>query len=193
MNVMWQCFHRNLAALVKSSVTRSPMKGDTRGMVPQGSVGGLDAQASQLYLRAVSSMGIGVMAHGFFIAGAILAGLAVALGAFGAHSLKAVLSPEMLIVFDTGVRYQMFHSLALLLTGLAERRDGAAWISRAGWLFLIGIGLFSGSLYALALTDLRWLGAITPFGGLAFLVGWSLLAWGAWKSRQANKPGASKG
>jgi uncharacterized membrane protein YgdD (TMEM256/DUF423 family) len=103
--------------------------------------------------------------------------LAVAFGAFGAHGLRARLSPDMLAVFETGVRYHMYHALALMLTAAAIGRMGSArLLVAAGWLFAVGIVLFSGSLYALALTGTAVLGAITPLGGLAFLAGWACLA-----------------
>ena len=110
------------------------------------------------------------------LVGAVAAFLAVALGAFGAHGLRARLSPDMLAVFETGVRYQMYHALAILIVGLIlGRLDG--WMFRAAaWAFTAGIVLFSGSLYLLALTGVTILGAITPIGGLAFLIGWGLLA-----------------
>jgi len=113
----------------------------------------------------------------FLFFGAVAGFVAVAFGAFGAHALRGKLSPEMLAVFETGVRYQMFHALALLVTAMAVARfDG--WVARAaGWCFLAGIVLFSGSLYALALSGVRALGAITPLGGLAFLAGWALLVY----------------
>ena len=107
--------------------------------------------------------------------GALMAGIGVGLGAFGAHGLRGRLSPEMLAVFETGVRYQMYHALAILLTAaLMARVDGRASII-AGWSFFAGIMIFSGSLYALALTGVTTLGAITPIGGLAFLIGWLAL------------------
>jgi len=111
----------------------------------------------------------------FLLVGAIAGFLAVALGAFGAHALRARLSPEMLAVFETAVRYQMDHALAIILVALiAARFDG--WLIRAaGWSFATGIVLFSGSLYVLALSGATIFGAITPFGGLAFLSGWGLL------------------
>ena len=115
-----------------------------------------------------------------FILIAALAGfLGVALGAFGAHGLRARLSPEMLAVFETGVRYHLVHAVALLaLAGLMNRLSG--WlVTTAGWLFVAGIVLFSGSLYLLALTGVTILGAITPLGGLAFLAGWACLAFAA--------------
>lgn len=100
----------------------------------------------------------------------------VGLGAFGAHGLRGRLSPEMLAVFETGVRYQMYHALALLATAaLMTRADGRAVVV-AGWSFTAGILIFSGSLYALALTGVTILGAVTPIGGVAFLIGWLALA-----------------
>jgi uncharacterized membrane protein YgdD (TMEM256/DUF423 family) len=112
----------------------------------------------------------------FFSLGAASACLAVAAGAFGAHALRARLSPELLAVFETGARYQMYHALALLAVAWATTRWPGALAPAAGWLFALGTVLFSGSLYALALTGARWLGAITPLGGLAFLAGWVCLA-----------------
>ena len=112
-----------------------------------------------------------------FILIAALAGfVGVALGAFGAHGLRGRLTPEMLAVFETGVRYQLVHAVALLaVAALMDRLSG--WlIVTAGWLFLSGMVLFSGSLYLLALTGVTILGAITPLGGLAFLAGWACLA-----------------
>src|SRR5262245_63895076 len=111
----------------------------------------------------------------FMFVGALMGGVGVAIGAFGAHGLRGRLSPEMLAVFETGVRYHMYHALAMLATAaLMSRVDGRS-IVVAGWSFLLGIFLFSGSLYALALTGVTTLGAITPLGGLAFLVGWAAL------------------
>ncbi len=113
----------------------------------------------------------------FFSAGAIAAFVAVALGAFGAHSLKTKLSPEMLDIFEVGVRYQMYHALGLIAVAWATTRWPEANLNSAGWAFIIGIVIFSGSLYLLSATGMRWLGAITPIGGLAFLAGWAILAW----------------
>lgn len=108
--------------------------------------------------------------------GALMGLVGVGLGAFGAHGLRGRLSPEMLAVFETAVRYEMYHALALLATAmLLTRVDGRAMLV-AGWSFVAGILLFSGSLYALALTGVTTLGAITPIGGLAFLIGWAALA-----------------
>ncbi len=108
--------------------------------------------------------------------GAVMGFVGVGLGAFGAHGLKGRLSAEMLAVFETGVRYQMYHALALLVLGaLMSRLEGRAVVV-AGWSFTAGILLFSGSLYALALSGITTLGAITPIGGVAFLIGWIALA-----------------
>ena len=112
----------------------------------------------------------------FFGLGAASAFIAVALGAFAAHGLKARLGAELLATFEIGVRYQMFHALGLLAVGWACTRWPGALVSASGWLFVAGTVLFSGSLYALALTGVRGLGIVTPFGGLAFLAGWLCLA-----------------
>ena len=109
--------------------------------------------------------------------------LAVAAGAFGAHGLRARLSPESLAIFETAARYQMYHALGLIAAGWAAARWPGALPHWAGWLFLAGTVLFSGSLYALALTGTRWLGAITPLGGVAFLAGWLCLALSAAMSK----------
>jgi uncharacterized membrane protein YgdD (TMEM256/DUF423 family) len=115
----------------------------------------------------------------FLAAGSISAFLAVALGAFAAHGLKGRLTPDLLITFEVGVRYHMYHSLALLAAAWVTSRWPESGAVAAGWFFLAGILIFSGSLYLLALTGLRWLGAITPLGGVAFLIGWLVLAWAA--------------
>lgn len=112
------------------------------------------------------------------LAGAILALVAVALGAFGAHALRSRLGPDLLATFETGVRYHMYHALGLLLCAWALDRWPSPQIGWAGWLFVAGIVLFSGSLYLLTLTGARWWGAVTPLGGVAFLLGWICLAWG---------------
>ena len=116
--------------------------------------------------------------------GAVSAALAVAAGAFATHALRARLAPELLAGFETGARYQMYHALALLAAAGAAGRWPAGLVRAAGWLFVAGTVLFSGSLYALALTGVRALGAITPLGGVAFLAGWSCLAAAAWGSRR---------
>ncbi len=113
----------------------------------------------------------------FLLVGSLLGFLGVAAGAFGAHGLRSRLSTEMLAVFETAVRYQMYHVFALLIVAAAIGRLGdARLLSLAGWFFVAGIFLFSGSLYALALSGVTMLGAITPLGGLAFLIGWACLA-----------------
>ena len=113
----------------------------------------------------------------FFTSGAVAALIAVALGAFGAHSLRAKLSPDMLAIFETGVRYQMYHALGLLGVAWATTRWPESNLNPAGWAFIVGIVIFSGSLYILSIFDIRWLGAITPIGGLALLIGWAILVW----------------
>lgn len=113
----------------------------------------------------------------FWILGCLFALLAVGAGAFGAHALRARLPADLLAVFETGARYQMYHALALLAVSWAAARWPGTAVVAAGWLFVAGILLFSGSLYLLSLTGVRWLGAITPLGGVAFLGGWLLLAW----------------
>ena len=118
------------------------------------------------------------MAAGWFATGSVLCGLGVILGAFGAHGLRARLSPEMLVVFETGVRYHLFHALGLLAVAWAASRWPGSYVSIAGYLFVVGIFIFSGSLYVLAITGIRWLGAITPIGGVCLIVGWGLLAVG---------------
>jgi uncharacterized membrane protein YgdD (TMEM256/DUF423 family) len=121
------------------------------------------------------------MASTFTVLAAINGFLGVALGAFAAHSLAAYFSdkPRLEANFKTGVQYHFYHALALLGVAWASSQWTSSLIALAGWLFLLGIILFSGSLYGLSLTGKRWLGAITPLGGLAFLVGWILLGLGA--------------
>ena len=119
------------------------------------------------------------MAQLFTGLGALAAGLAVALGAFGAHGLEGQVPPDRLETFRTGVEYQMYHALALLFVGWATAQGWGALLHWAGYCFLAGIVIFSGTLYLLVLTDTGWLGAITPLGGVAFIAGWALLAWSA--------------
>jgi uncharacterized membrane protein YgdD (TMEM256/DUF423 family) len=119
----------------------------------------------------------------FFGIGAISAGLVVVLGAFAAHGLRARLSTEALQTFETGARYHMYHALALLVVAWAAARWPGTAVTAAGWLFIAGTLLFSGSLYLVAVAGVRALGAITPIGGLAFVLGWLALAWAAWSSR----------
>ena len=118
----------------------------------------------------------------FVLLGSLSAFLGVALGAFGAHGLKTRVTPEMLTVWQTGVQYHLVHALGLVLIGiLCELMPGVPLIRTAGWMLLAGSVLFSGSLYIMVLSDIRALGMITPFGGLAFLIGWLLLAIAAWQ------------
>jgi uncharacterized membrane protein YgdD (TMEM256/DUF423 family) len=120
----------------------------------------------------------------FITIGALSGFIAVAAGAFGAHALRDRLSAPMLQVFQTGVTYEMYHALGLLGVGILLARfsiDGSPWLTAAGGLFIVGTVLFSGSLYLLALTGTTWLGAITPLGGVAFLLGWLALAIGIWR------------
>ena len=116
------------------------------------------------------------------IAGAILMALGVLLGAFGAHALKNSLTPEMLAVYKTAVEYQFYHSLGLLLIGLIGYHVQSKWLNWSGILLFVGVILFSGSLYALTITGIKVLGAITPIGGLAFVAGWICLAIGILKN-----------
>lgn len=115
--------------------------------------------------------------------GAASAFVAVAAGAFGAHGLREALTPDRLAVFETAVRYQMVHALALVAAGLLATRRRGRGVPAAGWLFLLGTVLFSGSLYALALTGTSAWGAVTPFGGVAWLAGWAILALASRKPR----------
>ncbi|MFZ5623130.1 MAG: DUF423 domain-containing protein [Gemmatimonadota bacterium] len=112
----------------------------------------------------------------FAVLGSLFALLAVAAGAFGAHALRARLSPQDLAIVETAARYQMYHALGLLAVAWVASRAPSGTASAAGWLFVAGIATFSGSLYLLTLTGARWLGAITPIGGLSFMVGWLCLA-----------------
>jgi uncharacterized membrane protein YgdD (TMEM256/DUF423 family) len=118
----------------------------------------------------------------FFAIGCLSAFLGVGLGAFGAHALKERLDAAQLATFEVGVRYQMYHALALLAVGWAASRWPGAALTAGGWLLVAGTLLFSPSLYALSLGAPRWLGMATPLGGLAFLAGWLCLAWAAWKA-----------
>ncbi|MEO8062471.1 MAG: DUF423 domain-containing protein [Pseudomonadota bacterium] len=119
-----------------------------------------------------------------YICAGVAGFVGVALGAFAAHALKAKLAPDLLAVFETAVRYQMYHVFALCAAAWAWARWQHKAFAVAGWLFVAGIAIFSGSLYLLALTGTRWLGAITPFGGLALLTGWLCLAVGAWRAQR---------
>ena len=116
-------------------------------------------------------------------AGAINMFIAVAAGAFGAHALKHMLSAEMLTIWQTAVHYQMVHALGLIAIGLLIPRFNRVWLQRAGIAMLAGILIFSGSLYVLALSGMRILGAITPIGGFAFLLAWAMLAWATYRRK----------
>jgi len=117
----------------------------------------------------------------------ILGALGVGAGAFAAHGLKATLDPDMLAIWETGARYQLIHAVALLgVASLGARAGGAGRL--AGFAFCAGILIFSGSLYVLAVTGLRWLGAITPLGGLLLILGWLLLAWEGWRAPRDKAP-----
>ena len=122
----------------------------------------------------------------FFSAGCVVGFTGVALGAFGAHALKARLAPELLATFETGVRYQLTHALALLAVAWACTRWPGRVVQASGWLFIAGTLLFSGSLVALSLTGVRGLGLVTPFGGVALLLGWLCLLAAPWASRTAE-------
>ena len=119
----------------------------------------------------------------FAITGALSALIAVAGGAFGAHALKARLPEDLLAVFEVGIRYQMYHAFGLLVVAWAMTQWPESISSWTGWFFILGTVFFSGSLYILSLTGIRWLGAITPLGGVAFILGWAMLAWGIYRSQ----------
>jgi uncharacterized membrane protein YgdD (TMEM256/DUF423 family) len=118
----------------------------------------------------------------FFLLGSLFGALAVALGAFGAHALRERIEESLLANYQTGVTYMFFHALALFVVVIAATRWPQSNLpSVAGWLFVAGIVFFSGSLFLMAFTGARWLGAVTPIGGVAFIAGWGLLAWTAWR------------
>ena len=117
----------------------------------------------------------------FAVLGSVSAFVAVLAGAFGAHTLRTRIAPELLAVFETGARYHMYHALALLGVAWAASQWPSPPVRAAGWLFVAGTVLFSGSLYVLSLTGMRWLGAVTPVGGVLFLGGWIALAIGIWR------------
>lgn len=118
-------------------------------------------------------------------AGSGFAFLGVALGAFGTHALRERISAESLQIWQTGVQYQLVHSLALVLVGIVAGQIDSKWIRLSGWLFFYGILIFSCSLYILALSGIRWFGAITPLGGLCFLAAWAMLAWAAARPKKS--------
>jgi uncharacterized membrane protein YgdD (TMEM256/DUF423 family) len=121
------------------------------------------------------------MERHFLGIGALSACVAVAAGAFGAHGLRDLVSADRLVVWETAARYQMYHALGLLIVAYLAGQKSAGPARIGGWLFVAGTILFSGSLYALTLTGISILGAITPLGGLAFIAGWLVLAWGVWR------------
>lgn len=141
------------------------------------------------------NIGSATIAKPYLIVGALLAGLAVILGAFGAHGLKSLLTSQQLNTFEIGVRYQLYHALALLL--LPALSITSTWGNRVAFCFVVGTVLFSGSLYALSISGIKWFGPITPLGGLFFIVGWGLLVIGlikghkSVKQQASQKPGAS--
>lgn len=119
----------------------------------------------------------------FLIIGSIAMALAVMLGAFGAHGLKKMLSEEMITIFETGVTYHFYHAIGLLMVGMIARYlPNSALLSWSGWLMVAGIIIFSGSLYLLSVSGARWLGAVTPVGGLCFIASWLLFAIAIWKN-----------
>lgn len=119
----------------------------------------------------------------FLILGSIAMALAVGLGAFGAHGLKNILTDEMLDIFETGVKYHFYHAIGLLVIGLiAQLMPNSSLLQWSGWLILVGIIIFSGSLYILSIAGIRWMGAITPIGGVCFIISWILLALATWQN-----------
>jgi uncharacterized membrane protein YgdD (TMEM256/DUF423 family) len=120
----------------------------------------------------------------FLAIASILAGLAVIGGAFASHSLKSVLTDYALSIWETGIKYQMYHSIGLFLIAILMKGEKmpSMWLNTAAFAFIVGIVLFSGSLYGLSLSEIKWLGAITPLGGVAFIMGWGCLAFFAFKS-----------
>jgi uncharacterized membrane protein YgdD (TMEM256/DUF423 family) len=123
------------------------------------------------------------MSQLFVMIGSVAAGLGVMLGAFGAHALRGTLSNTMLTIYQTGVHYQQIHALGLILVGvlLLTYPQASGGLTLAGWLMILGIVLFSGSLYLLALTEIKVLGAVTPVGGLAFIAAWLCIVWTIWR------------
>lgn len=117
---------------------------------------------------------------------AVFGFLGVAMGAFGTHGLKSILTPDLLTIFETGSRYCLIHAVVLLAVSILHQIQPSSLINRAGWLFSFGILIFSGTLWTLAITNTRWLGAITPVGGLCLLLGWGLLLWAGIKRKEAS-------
>ncbi len=131
------------------------------------------------------------MARQILVSGALVGLVGVAVGAFGAHGLRPLLSEHMLNVFETGVRYHLIHALGMLGAGLSLAYAPVRWFRYAAWAFFLGIVLFSGSLYMLSISGMRTLGMVTPLGGLCFLAGWGLLARGYWTSFPSGPSGPS--
>ncbi len=132
-------------------------------------------------------LGFATVAKPYLIAGALLAGLSVILGAFGAHGLKSVLTAQQLNTFEIGVRYQMYHALALLFLPALSGVVSSTWANRVAFCFVTGTALFSGSLYALGMSGIKWFGPITPLGGMFFIIGWVLLVIGLIKGHKFTK------
>ncbi|MDZ4860306.1 MAG: DUF423 domain-containing protein [Candidatus Hydrogenedentes bacterium] len=117
-----------------------------------------------------------------------LGGLGVALGAFGAHGLRERIEPELLAVFEVGVRYHMYHAIAMFCAALVIQEKYSRWVARACGAWLVGIVIFSGSLYALSLTGMRWLGAVTPIGGVALIAGWCCVVIAGFDAQRRHAP-----
>jgi uncharacterized membrane protein YgdD (TMEM256/DUF423 family) len=132
-------------------------------------------------------MTIQIVSRRLVLLGCVCAALGVAGGAFGAHMLKTILDQPMLAAYETAIRYQMYHAFGIVLSGFAVRISGDTGVAVAGWLFLAGIFLFSGSLYGVSLLGVRWLGAITPVGGLTFILGWCILGWRMSRNTESEK------
>lgn len=130
-------------------------------------------------------MDVDVSARRLMAIGCVVAGVGVAAGAFGAHMLKTLLEPPMLAAYDTGTRYQMYHAFGMILSGMGASVFKDHRLVKAGWFFAAGLVMFCGSLYGMALLEWRWLGPITPIGGLTFIVGWLLLAWRTWQGMRS--------
>jgi uncharacterized membrane protein YgdD (TMEM256/DUF423 family) len=129
-------------------------------------------------------MDVDALSRRLIAVGCIVAGVGVAAGAFGAHMLKTILEPPMLAAYDTATRYQMYHAFGMVLVGIAMRVYGDRRLAMAGWLFVAGMVLFCGSLYGIALAGLKWLGPITPVGGLTFIIGWGIFGWRVWQAQR---------
>ena len=131
-------------------------------------------------------MAVSARSFRFVCLGGLFAATSVAAGAFGAHALKSILDPSMLAVYETAARYQMYHALGLFVVAWLVRETEDSLAVKAGWLFCIGTLLFSGSLYMVALGGIKWMGALTPVGGVSFMGGWTCLAVTAWRAGQSQ-------